>query len=58
MRQKEVDGLDYMAFLEEQAQRCLTLQLVSPTHSNQLRVEVDGDTCNTKGSVGGAGSSC
>ncbi|KAG0723702.1 DALR anticodon-binding domain-containing protein 3 [Chionoecetes opilio] len=47
MRQKEEDD-EWLAFLEEQVERCLTLHLLSPTHSNQLRVEVDGDTHNTK----------
>lgn len=56
MRHRDADSPECMAFLEEQVQRCLTLQLISPTHSNQLRVEVDGDTHNTKGSVGDAKS--
>ncbi|XP_045118651.1 DALR anticodon-binding domain-containing protein 3-like [Portunus trituberculatus] len=48
MRQRDVDGPEWVAFLEEQAERCLMLQLLSPTHSNPLRVEVEGDTHNTK----------
>lgn len=49
MRYKEVDGPEWTAFLEEQTQRCLTLQLLMPSHLYQLRVEVDGNTHNTKG---------
>uniref|UniRef100_A0A0P4W1W5 DALR anticodon binding domain-containing protein n=1 Tax=Scylla olivacea TaxID=85551 RepID=A0A0P4W1W5_SCYOL len=48
MRQRDMDGPEWVALLEKQAGRCLTLQLLSPTHSNPLRVEVEGDTHNTK----------
>ncbi|XP_050691821.1 uncharacterized protein LOC126983231 isoform X2 [Eriocheir sinensis] len=48
MRHGDMDGSDRAAFLEEQTQRCLTLQLLMPSHSSQLRVEVDGDTHNVK----------
>lgn len=51
MRHGEMDSSDWAAFLEEQTQRCLTLQLLMPGHSNQLRVEVDGDTHNVKGTI-------
>lgn len=52
MRYKEIGDSEWAAFLEEQTQRCLTLQLLMPSHSNQLRVEVEGETHNTKGIEG------
>ena len=38
-----------MRFLEEQAQRCLTLQLLAVSHSSCIKVETQGTTRNTRG---------
>ncbi|XP_042239036.1 uncharacterized protein LOC121877368 isoform X1 [Homarus americanus] len=48
LKHGDVSTPEWSKFLEEQAWRCMTLQLLSVNHTNFVKIEVDGHTQNTK----------
>ncbi|KAK8739255.1 hypothetical protein OTU49_003547 [Cherax quadricarinatus] len=48
LKHGDVSSPKWSKFLEEQAWRCMTLQILSVSHSSCVKVELDGCTQNTK----------
>ncbi|XP_071546193.1 uncharacterized protein [Panulirus ornatus] len=44
----DVSSPEWSKFLEAQARQCMTLQILSVSHSNSAKIEVNGSTQNTK----------